>query len=146
VVVASRRCFPALLLSLTAVTTAAQAPPTHVIVQPESLEWRGDKARVQTAIVEGNPATAGPLTMMLRFSDGAWIPPHFHNVDKRLIVVKGELLMGHGDVMDAAQTTATKEGGIAIVPANTRHYEGGRGETIVVLVAYGPFTTTMVRR
>jgi quercetin dioxygenase-like cupin family protein len=82
--------------------------------------------------------------MMLKLDDGAWIPPHFHNVDKRLVVVKGTLLMGHGDVLDAAAVTTVPAGGIAVVPAGTRHYEGGRGETIVALLATGPFTTTMV--
>jgi hypothetical protein len=39
-----------------------------------------------------------------------------------------------------------KAGGVAVMPANTHHYEGGRGETIVALIANGPFTTTMVKK
>jgi mannose-6-phosphate isomerase-like protein (cupin superfamily) len=126
--------------------TRDQQPPKHVLIQPDTIQWRGEPAGLQTAVVEGNPQADGTFTMMLRLPDGVWIQPHFHNVAKRLVVIKGELLMGHGDAIDAAGVTALKAGGIAVVPANTRHYEGGRGETIVALIADGPFTTTMVKR
>ena len=131
------------VFGLTAPT--AQTPGGHVMVQPEAIQWRGPATGVQTSIAEGNPQADGPFTMMLRLPDGAWIQPHFHNVPKRLVVIKGELLMGHGDKVDAAQATVLKAGGVAVMPASTHHYEGGRGETIVALIANGPFTTTMVK-
>lgn len=127
---------------------APQTPasaPTHVIAQPDALIWRGQGGGLQTAIAEGSPQAAGPFTMMLRLPDRVWIQPHFHNVDKRLVVIKGELLMGHADTIDTSKVTAIKTGGIAVMPAGTHHYEGGRGETIVALIANGPFTTTMVQ-
>lgn len=88
---------------------AAQQPSGHILVPPESIQWRGPATGLQTAIAEGNPQAAGPFTMMLKLADGAWIQRHFHNVDKRLVV-------------------------------------SGRGETIVALIANGPFTTTMVKK
>ena len=124
----------------------AQQPSGHVLVQPEAIQWRGPATGLQTAIAEGNPQVAGPFTMMLKLADGAWIQPHFHNVDKRLVVIKGELLMGHGDAIDKSAVSVLKTGGVAVMPANTHHYEGGRGETIVALIANGPFTTTMVKQ
>lgn len=130
-------------LGLTALT--AQAPGGHVLVQPEEITWRGPATGVQTSIAEGNPKAEGPFTMMLRLPDGAWIQPHFHNVDKRLVVIKGELLIGQGDEVDAAHAAVLKAGGVAVMPASTHHYEGGRGETVVALIANGPFTTTMLK-
>ncbi|MGD9905403.1 MAG: cupin domain-containing protein [Dehalococcoidia bacterium] len=117
----------------------------HTITQFGDLKWGPDNKGVSTTIAEGNPRQDGTFTMMLRLADGAWIPPHFHNVDKRLVVVKGELLMGHGDAIDAASATVVPTGGVAVVRANTHHFEGGRGETIVALIAPGPFTTTMIK-
>lgn len=131
---------------LLAVMLLAPQAPGHVTVQPDALVWRGEPGKLQTAIAEGNPQAAGPFTMMLKLPDGVWIPPHFHNVDKRLIVITGELLMGHGDTIDAEHAAALKAGGVAVMPANTHHYEGGKGETIVALIANGPFTTTMVQK
>ncbi len=137
-----RLSVPMLLLS---VLTQTPSPP-HVMIQPDSIQWRGPATGLQTAVVEGNPQNAGTFTMMLKLPDGFWIQPHFHNVAKRLVVVKGELLMGHGDVVEASKASALKTGGVAAVPANTPHYEGGKGETIVALIATGPFTTTMVSK
>ena len=133
------------VLFVVSLPATAQQPPAHVMVQPGSIQWRGPADGLQTAIAEGNPQAAGPFTMMLRLPDGVWIPPHFHNVDKRLVVISGELLMGHGDAVDKSKTSGLAAGGVAVVPANTRHYEGGKGLTIVALIAQGPFTTTMVK-
>src|SRR5262245_15253665 len=117
---------PILFLLLAFVgTAAAQEPAGHVMVQPGDIKWRPPNNGVSTAIAEGDPTKPGPFTMMLKLNDGAWIAPHFHNVDKRLVVIQGELVMGHGDVIDAARTMALKVGGVAVVPANTHHYEGG---------------------
>ena len=118
----------------------------HAMIQPDAIQWRGPANGLQTAVVEGNPQSAGPFTMMLKLPPGVWIQPHFHNVDKRLVVIKGELLMGHGDAVDEASVSVLKTGGVAVMPANTHHYEGGRGETVVALIATGPFTTTMVKK
>lgn len=127
-------------------TVAAQQPPGHVMVQPGAIQWRGPENGLQTAIAEGDPQKAGLFTMMLKLPDGVWIPPHFHNVDKRLVVISGELLMGHGDAIDKSSTTALAAGGVAVMPANTHHYEGGKGLTVVALTAQGPFTTTMINK
>lgn len=135
----------AVLLMVLALPMTARAQD-HVMVQPDAIKWGPSNNGLSTAVPEGNPRQPGTFTMMLKLDDGAWIPPHFHNVDKRLIVIKGELLMGHGDSIDAESTEALKAGGVAVVPANTHHYEGGRGETIVALIADGPFTTTMIKR
>lgn len=135
-----------LLLMCFALTgSAAQQPAGHIMVQPENIVWRGPAGGLQTAIAEGNPQAPGLFTMLLKLPDGVWIPPHFHNVEKRLVVIKGELLMGHSDAIDASKAASLKTGGIAVMPANTHHYEGGKGETIVALIANGPFTTTMVQ-
>lgn len=126
----------------------AQAPAvSHPMVQPTDIKWGPmGPGGLATAIAEGDPTKAGSFTMMLKLRDGGWIQPHFHNVDKRLVVIQGELLMGHGDVVDEGATTALKAGGVAVMPAGTHHFEGGRGETIVALIATGPFTTTMVKK
>jgi hypothetical protein len=133
------------LLALGSLSISAQAPGAHVMAPLDSLTWRGGANGLSTAIAEGDPSKPGGFTMMLKLADGAWIPPHFHNVDKRLVVIKGELLMGSGDKVEAAAAAPLAVGGVAVVHANTHHFEGGRGETIVALIATGPFTTTYVK-
>jgi quercetin dioxygenase-like cupin family protein len=136
-----------LSIAVTLLSVLTQTPmPPHILIQPDTIQWRGPATGLQTAVVEGNPQGAGTFTMMLKLPDGFWIQPHFHNVAKRLVVVKGELLMGHGDVVEPSKASGLKTGGVAVMPANTPHYEGGRGETIVALIATGPFTTTMITK
>ena len=120
------------------------SPAGHVMVSPEALTWQSRTPGLAIAVAEGDPAKPGPFTMMLKLSDGAWIPPHWHNVDKRLVVIRGEMRMGAGETIDAAATHRLAAGGVAVVPAGSRHYEGATGETLVALFAMGPFTTTFV--
>jgi len=136
-------------LSLLAVASSAApgetpSPAGHVMVSPEALIWQSRTPGLAIAVAEGDPAKPGPFTMMLRLSDGAWIPPHWHNVDKRLVVIRGEMRMGMGETIDPASTHRLAAGGVAVVPAGSRHYEGGAGDTLVALFATGPFTTTFV--
>lgn len=114
-------------------------------VTPDSLAWRRAAPGVELAIAEGYPGTAGTrFTMMLRFEDGSWIPPHWHNVEKVLTVISGELLLGEGDRPDAGATRRFGPGSVIVIPAERRHYEGGAGKTLVSLTAIGPFQTSMV--
>lgn len=78
----------------------AQAPP-HTIAQLADLKRPAARNGLSTTIAEGNPRESGTFTMMLKLDDGGWIPPHFHNVDKRLMVVRGQLLMGRGETIVA---------------------------------------------
>jgi quercetin dioxygenase-like cupin family protein len=133
-----------LLLLTTLLQGAESRPPQHGMFSYEALPWPKSPAPVQSVVVEGNAQAPGPFTMMLKLADGAWIPPHFHNVEKRLIVIRGELLMGHGDTIDASRAQRLSAGSVAVVPAGTRHFEGGRGETVIALIATGPFTTTRI--
>lgn len=140
--------FPPMIIAVFVVLSLGlnQTAP-HRMVHPESVTWGPmGPGGLATAIAEGDPSKSGSFTMLLKLRDGGWIPPHFHNVDKRLVVIQGVLLMGHGDVIDENAVTPLKVGGVAMVPAGSRHFEGGRGETVVALIASGPFTTTMVKR
>ncbi len=123
-------------------------PPTGASargVTPHSLAWRPAAPGVELALAEGTPGTAGArFTMMLRFEDGSWIPPHWHNVEKVLTVISGELLLGEGDRLDAETTRRFGPGSVIVIPAERRHYEGGAGKTLVSLTAIGPLRTTMV--
>ncbi|MBP7776719.1 MAG: hypothetical protein KA371_06290 [Acidobacteria bacterium] len=101
------RILPTTALAVLALAMAsaapAQAPAAHVLVQPGEITWgKMGPGGLATAIAEGDPVTAGPVTMMLKLRDGGWIAPHFRNVDKRLVVITGTSLMGHGDTIDEA--------------------------------------------
>lgn len=92
-------------------------------------------------IVSGNPTSSGPFVMLLRVDDGRWIPPHTHNVAKRLRVIEGELLVGHGELIATDGLRRFRVGDEITMPGDMAHFEGARGLTIIELTADGPFTT-----
>jgi hypothetical protein len=97
--------------------------------------------------VTGTPSAPGALyEMMIRIDSAKWIPPHTHNVEKRIRVLRGALLVGHGEAIDATKVERHAAGATLRMPANHAHFEGAGAATIIVLDARGPFTTTFVSR
>jgi oxalate decarboxylase/phosphoglucose isomerase-like protein (cupin superfamily) len=105
------------------------------------VTWKGGPG-IWSAAVDGDPSVAGkPYSLYLKLADGQWIPPHWHPEDKRVFVVSGTLLMGMGTSLDKAAAVAQPAGTFNLVPAKTRHYEGAKGETILLLYGIGPLST-----
>lgn len=126
--------------------SVAQAQPGHVMVHPDSIRWSPARNGISSAVLEGQPsATGGVYSLALKLADGAWILPHWHPNDKRVAVLRGTLLMGMGDSLVVGTAAAIPAGGLVVVPANSRHYEGARGETVLLLYGIGPLITTFVR-
>lgn len=101
----------------------------------------------ETGFAAAPVATGDPsrIAMVLRIDDGRWIPPHTHNIPKQLKVLAGTLLVGHGERVDTAGLHQVATGGTTRMPAQTPHYEGARGQALVLLEAGAGFTTTWVR-
>lgn len=127
-------------------TASAQSGSDIRIVPLDSLSWRPMGSGVEIAVADGNPNVTGQeFIMVLQFADGAWITPHTHNIAKRLLVLEGALLLGHGARIDTTAVHELRAGAFAIIPAEQAHYEGARGRTIVALFGIGPLRTTMLR-
>lgn len=123
---------------------SAQVSTVPVRIQRvlDSLAALPQAPPVAAIVLSGNPgADTGRIEMLLRIVDGAWIPPHSHNVAKELEVLSGTLLMGHGATIDPAGAMTVAAGSRASVPADSVHYEGARGTTVVLLRAAAPFRT-----
>jgi quercetin dioxygenase-like cupin family protein len=119
--------------------------PPHITVRLSEIAWRPGAGGVSSAVLEGDPAVEGaPYTLALKLADGAWIRPHFHPLPKRVVVLAGTLLMGMGDSVVAGATMELPAGSFSVVPANAHHYEGGRGETVILLIGTGPLRTAFV--
>jgi quercetin dioxygenase-like cupin family protein len=126
-------------------SSAGHAQELHPLA-PDELPWRQSGPGLEIAIVDGDPSVVGqPYTMMLRLADGAWIPPHTHNVAKRLLVLTGTLLVGHGATLDSSRVQTLRSGSFLLMPADHPHYEGGRGQTVVALYGIGPLRTTFLK-
>jgi quercetin dioxygenase-like cupin family protein len=118
------------------------------VFAPRDLKWadappilpRGAKV----ALLEGDPAKAGPFVMRVRMPDGYRIPPHTHPKRERVTVVAGTFHVGMGDKFDADKGRAMPAGAFGTWPSGMKHYVWAEGETVIQLHGTGPWSLTYV--
>ena len=125
---------------------ALDSSPELLVWNPDEIEWQLDRPQgCKLTILQGDVNTPGvPFTYAFYMPDGVWFPPHSHPSASRVVVVKGALLLGTGEKMDKAATRKIGFGSTAFVPANLPHFEGSKGETIIIGSAIHPWGTTFV--
>ena len=72
--------------------------------------------------------------------------PHFHGETRYATVIKGTWYTGEGKVFDPGKTVPLKPGSFMKHPAGTYHYDGAKGEEVILqLMGMGPSTTTRLK-
>ena len=136
---------PLRLLTALALAGAVAAP---ACTREPALEWGPPPASLpqgaQMALVRGDPRKSGPFTVRFRLRDGFAVPPHWHPVDERVRVIRGEYGHGFGDVADTTRMRWLHAGQSAVLPARSHHYTRARGDTETEVSGIGPFTVTYV--
>lgn len=116
---------------------------SHLMKALADVRWE-DGGGFASAVLEGDPARPGTYTMVVKLADGFWIAPHWHPETKRVVVLSGTLLMGSGAGFDKSTATTLPQGGFSVVPPHHVHFEGAKGETILLFTGCGPLATTFV--
>jgi quercetin dioxygenase-like cupin family protein len=128
---------------------AASFLPAVAHAQAPALAWGPAPAvfpaGAKMAVLQGDPSGTALFTVRLDMPNGYKIPPHFHPTDEHVTVISGTFLVGMGDSLDVAHTTALPAGGFITAGANMHHYGIARGRTVVQVHAMGPFALTYVR-
>ena len=110
---------------------------------PEQIQWTEGLASLppgaKIALLEGDPAKAGPFVMRLRLPDGYRVPPHVHPKAERLTVISGTFNLGMGDKFDSKAGREMPAGTFGTWPAGMKHFVWAKGETIVQLHGDGPW-------
>jgi quercetin dioxygenase-like cupin family protein len=96
------------------------------------------------AVIAGDPASTGLVTVRFEMPAGYTIPPHFHPTDEHVTVLKGALSIGMGDVVDKAHALTLSAGGYAIAMANMHHYAYTTSGATIQVHMQGPFAITYV--
>jgi hypothetical protein len=138
-------CLLACLFAASLTLVLAQGPVVRVT--PEQLKWvpEPDGLGFETAVVEGDPAKAGIYIIQVKFPPNVMSRPHFHDETRYATVIKGTWYTGEGDTFNPASTVGLKPGSFMKHPAKTRHYDGAKGEEVILqLVGMGPSKTTRV--
>ena len=96
------------------------------------------------ALIDGDPASTGLVTVRVIMPAGYTVPPHWHPTDEHVTVLSGSLSLGMGDTIDKAHATTLKTGGYAVAPANMHHYAFTTGGATIQIHMVGPFGITYV--
>jgi hypothetical protein len=136
------------LLALVSVAVADTAPEHHVLTSSAALKWGPAPPALppgaQMAVIDGDPAAKGLVTVRLKMPAGYQIAPHWHPTDEHITVLAGSLSIGMGDTLDKAHGNTLKVGGYAVAPATMHHYAWTKTGATVQLHLEGPFGITYV--
>jgi len=119
------------------------APAKHVMLTADELKWGPGPESLppggQAAVLSGDPGKSGMFTIRLKMPDGYTVPPHSHPTAEHVTIVSGTLMMAMGSKLDDAAFKPMTAGAYAVMPARSDHYVRAKGETIVQVMAMGPF-------
>ena len=125
-------------------------PPADVmnIVREADVKWAANPLvpGLENATLLGNPNDPGkPYVIRVRFSPNTMSPPHFHPETRYIVVIKGTWWVGSGPKWDRDATSPVPAGGFVVHHPNKIHYDGAKGEEVIVQISgIGPGTSTRV--
>jgi quercetin dioxygenase-like cupin family protein len=129
-------------LAVAAGIVVVAAETTHLVVPVDAVKW-GPAAVLppgaEMAVLEGNPAEKGPITLRLKFPANYQIPAHRHSMTERVTVLSGKFNVGMGDKLDRKATQLLTPGGFVSLPGNMNHFAWASEPTIVQITLDGPF-------
>jgi len=139
----SRLATAAVAATLLAGGAAPALAQNHLIVPVEKIQWQPAPPILppgaQIAVLEGNPAEKGPVVMRLKFPANYTIPPHWHSMTERIVVVSGVFHYGMGESVDRAGSQALNAGSFVSLPSKMHHYAWTKTPTVVQINLEGPF-------
>lgn len=135
------------LVVAASIPAAAQQPPQHLFVNPDTLKWGQPPTLpgAHLAIVQGDPAKEGPFVYRIKVPMNYKVPPHFHKAAENVTVLSGTFYLGLGEKFDQGSGQALPAGAFASVPAKHPHYAWTKDqETVVQVHGVGPTDLTFV--
>jgi hypothetical protein len=134
------------LLSLSTAALMALSPAAWAAHGGEGLQW-GDAPPMlpkgaKLALLQGDPAKAGPFVMRLQLPKGYKVAPHSHSQTENVTVMSGTFMVGMGDKADAKTMKTMNVGAFGSIPAKTNHYAMAKTPVILQIHGEGPFDLT----
>ena len=127
---------------------AAFAADTSPIRSAKEVKWGAPPpvfpSGAKFAVIAGDPAATGLITVRFDMPAGYAIAPHFHPTDEHITVLKGTFSIGMGDVVDKAHALTLTPGGYGVATANMHHYAFTKTGATIQVHMQGPFAITYV--
>jgi hypothetical protein len=127
---------------------ALAAPPVvaqsgHRPIPVDKIQWGPAPpslpAGAQLAVLEGDPARKGAVTLRLKMPASYRIPAHWHSMDERVTVLSGAFHIGMGDRLDEKSGQLLAPGGFVSLAARMHHFAWTSAPTVVQINLEGPF-------
>ena len=136
------------LLTLAGLAAADTGSEHRMLAGGSAIKWGPPPpvfpAGAQFAVIDGDPAGKGLLTVRFKMPAGYKIAPHWHPTDEHVTVLSGTLGIGMGDKLDTEHGQTLKAGGYAVAPANMHHYAWTATGATIQVHMNGPFAITYV--
>ena len=100
--------------------------------------------QAQMAVMSGNPAAKGFVSVRASVPAGYTVPPHTHPTDEHVTVLSGSMAFGMGDKMDPAMESTVASGGYFVAQALMDHYARGTEAAVIQIDMEGPFEITYI--
>lgn len=137
-----------LILTAAAGPSALWAAEMSGPLQAEEIQWGAAPPVLpigaSMAVLAGDPAGTGLVTLRLKMPAGYRIPPHWHPTDEHVTVISGSFAIGMGDKLDMKQSKVLKAGGYGIAGANLHHFAWTKTGAVIQVNMMGPFRITYV--
>ena len=102
---------------------------------------------IQTIVLSGDPAKAGPYAIELKIPAHTHIAAHTHRDNRLATVVSGEWHFGYGKKADDAHTSLLTQGAFYTEPANTPHFAFTDDQPATVFISgSGPSDTQFAKK
>jgi quercetin dioxygenase-like cupin family protein len=98
----------------------------------------------ELAVMAGDPAKTGFVSLRLKLPAGYTIPPHTHPTDEHVTVLSGSLALGMGDTIDPKAQIVLKAGGYGVAAAGMHHYATTKTGAVIQVDMMGPFAITYI--
>jgi quercetin dioxygenase-like cupin family protein len=98
----------------------------------------------QMAVMSGDPAAKGFVSVRASVPAGYTVPPHTHPTDEHVTVLSGSMAFGMGDKMDPAMESAVGPGGYFVAQAQMHHYARATEASVIQIDMEGPFDITYI--
>ena len=126
-------------------TTAASGSGASVIDPAIRQIQRIEDMPKESFVLYGDSSKPGLYLQYQRRAPNNWSSPHYHPIDRVVMVMGGTMLIGTGPSGDKARTVGVPQGGFIHDIARGVHYDGSGNDPMWILTAgVGPTATVNV--
>jgi quercetin dioxygenase-like cupin family protein len=142
------RIIPLVLFVLTSLAAADTGAQHQMLASGAAVKWGPPPpvfpAGAKFAVIDGDPASKGLVTVRFEMPAGYKIAPHWHPTDEHITVLSGTFAVGMGDTLDTDRSKTLTAGGYAVAPATMHHYAWTKTGATIQVHMIGPFAITYV--